>query len=639
MSKIKKRIFLGLFIFILTAFCGLFLIPMEVVGTFPRNGSQGIEIDSEIKINFSMPVNRDILIPSITPEVPGEWRYENPLFSDFKLFRQFGNYNFLDKHLYRTLVFVPDQVLMPETSYKIQLNNIKGVFNIGEANDLSFTFLTQSLPKVAETEPKDGAFDIPPFSEIKIRLTEPNPELVDFDFILEPEVEFEERLNEEKDQYALIPQSGFLQGIKYNLKVIGTFLVKDKETGEVIFQGEPQDLYQGSFETLPPPKIASFRPTGKNVLTDEKIEIFFSEAMQKPSVEDNFLVDPSVKGDFLWSEDGAALTFKPLTKISYDTIFNITVKKGALTEKKGYLPEDVVFSFETIGRVLASFSPGNGASGISVKSPIKVYFNQSVNEESAKEHFKIEPDISGNFYFKGNTMTFQPSSLLSHQTTYKITLLPGVKSVYGLDSNQSFSAAFTTELKTVKLAVPLDFQDYPLSCEAASLKMALAYKGVHASEDQILSYTGVDPVPRQDNIWGDPYIIYVGDIMGKQNSTGYGVYWEPIAKAARVWRSNSEAFTNWNISHLTKEIENGNPVVVWGTIGSNAYQDSWYTKDGKYIYAWKGEHARVVVGFIGKPESPSRIILNDPYVGQLYWSTSSFLSNWNIFGNSGVVVK
>ena len=36
-----------------------------------------------------------------------------------------------------------------------------------------------------------------------------------------------------------------------------------------------------------------------------------------------------------------------------------------------------------------------------------------------------------------------------------------------------------------------------------------------------------------------------------------------------------------------------------GVIGNNAYQDSWYTKDGKYIYAWKGEHARVAIGFIG----------------------------------------
>ena len=90
---------------------------------------------------------------------------------------------------------------------------------------------------------------------------------------------------------------------------------------------------------------------------------------------------------------------------------------------------------------------------------------------------------------------------------------------------------------------------------------------------------------------------------------------------------------------LDKEIKNGNTVIVWGVIGNNAYQDSWYTKDGKYIYAWKGEHARVAIGFIGDPNSPSKIILNDPWAGQIYLSTSAFLSNWNTFGRSGVVIK
>ena len=82
-------------------------------------------------------------------------------------------------------------------------------------------------------------------------------------------------------------------------------------------------------------------------------------------------------------------------------------------------------------------------------------------------------------------MIFQPSLPFSPQTTYKVKILPGVKSIYGLDSNQTFETSFTTELQTIKLAVPMDFQDYPLSCEAASLKMALAYKGVYVSKTKL----------------------------------------------------------------------------------------------------------------------------------------------------------
>lgn len=640
---IKKRVIWGIcfaiVVLIIAAFCGTFLIFPKVVEIWPQDKSQNIRVDSEIKIKFSRPINRDTLIPSINPEISGNWQYQDPLFSTPKFLEKFKKYNFLENHFYQTLVFVPDQVLMPETNYQIELKGIKRVLNFGKTQDFSFGFSTQTLPKVSAVSPEAEKKDVPPFSEIKIKLTQPNLELVNFDFILEPAIDIEIKINETKDEYTLVPKNGFEQGIKYNSRVLGTFVVKDKKTGEIIFQDEAKDLYQGSFETAPPPKISSFKPTSDGVLVNQDIKIVFSDSMQRKSVEENFSISPAIEGNFSWSEDNKTLIYKPATQMPYETTFQITVKKGALNEKGAYLPEDVKFSFKTIGRIWASLSPRNGATGVSVKTPVKVYFNQSVDQKSAIEHFQINPETEGSFSFNGNTMIFQPSLPFSPQTTYKVKILPGVKSIYGLDSNQTFETSFTTELQTIKLAVPMDFQDYPLSCEAASLKMALAYKGVYVSENQIMGYLNVDSAPRQDNIWGNPYQGYVGDINGKQNVTGYGVYWGPIAEVAKIWRPNSQSFSGWNLSDLTKEIKNGNTVIVWGVIGNNAYQDSWYTKDGKYIYAWKGEHARVAIGFIGDPNSPSKIILNDPWAGQIYLSTSAFLSNWNTFGRSGVVIK
>jgi len=618
------KIIIGLFVLILIGLGGLFLISPTVIKTFPQNQAQNIQADSEIKIDFSRPVNRDILIPSIIPDVPGEWQYENPI---------------LERHFYRTLVFIPDQILRPETIYKIRLEGIKRILNVGKSSNFEFSFTTQTLPKVLTVEPKSGTKNILPFSEIKIKLTQPNPELVDFSFVLEPKTEFKARINTEKDEYTLIPKGGFLQGTKYQFKIQSTFFIKDKETGTIIFQDEPQDLYQGNFETAPPPKIISFSPTGSNILVNKDIKIVFTEPMEKESVEKNFSTVPQIEGDFIWAEDKKSLIFKPSQNLPFGTNFKIVLGKGTEDEQRKYFPEDVIFYFKTIGRVWASFSPFNGANGTNIKTSIKVYFDQPVNQESAKERFKIEPQVNGSFSFSEDIMIFYPSAPLSYQTTYKVTILSGVKSIYGLDSNKVFSTTFSTELQTFKLAIPLDFQDYPLSCEAASLKMALRHKGIFVSENQIMNYVGIDSAPRQGNIWGDPYDIYVGSLNGRQNTTGYGVYWGPIAKAAKVWRPNSQAFSGWQISDLTKELKNGNPIIVWGVIGRGAYQDSWYTKDGKYIYAWKGEHSRLVIGFIGNPTSPSKIILNDPYVGVLYWSTSSFLSNWNIFGRSGVVVR
>jgi len=622
-----RKISIGIFSFlglILVALSGFFLISPKITNISPQDNSKNIRVDSELRIDFLTPVNRDILIPLIEPEIPGEWQYEKPIFKE---------------HFYRSLVFVPEQILRPETTYKVTLKNIQGVLSLRKPYNFEFSFSTQPLPKVIKVEPKNEAKEILPFSKIKVKLSHPNPKLVDLDFILEPKTELQIQLNTERDKYTLLPKDGFLQGVKYQFKIRSTFKITDKETNKVIFQEEPKGLYQGTFETAPPPKVISFTPTGSNVLTESNIKIIFTEPMLRKSVEENFYITPSTKGTFIWSEDNKNLTFDPYKNLPFGTNFKIFLKKGTKDEQGKYFPKDVTFSFKTIGRVWASFSPFNGAQGVSVKSSVKIYFDQPVKKNSAKERFKIEPKIDGSLSFSGNTMIFYPSRSFSYQTTYKITILPGIKSIYGLDSNRTFSATFTTQYHTFKLSVPLDFQDYPLSCEAASLKMALAYKGVRVSENQIMNYVGINPAPRQGNIWGDPYNIYVGSLNGRQNTTGYGVYWGPVANAAKVWRSRSQSFSGWSISGLTKEVKNGNPVITWGVIGAGAYQDSWYTKNGKYIYAWKGEHARVVIGFIGSPNSPSKIILNDPYVGQLYWSTSSFLSNWNIFNRSGVVVR
>ena len=121
--------------------------------------------------------------------------------------------------------------------------------------------------------------------------------------------------------------------------------------------------------------------------------------MEKESVEKNFSTVPQIEGDFIWAEDKKSFTFKPSRNLSFGTNFKIAIKKGTKDEQGKYLPEDVIFYFKTIGRVWASFSPFNGANGTNIKTSIKVYFDQPVNQESAKERFKIEPQVNGSFSF------------------------------------------------------------------------------------------------------------------------------------------------------------------------------------------------------------------------------------------------
>lgn len=197
---------------------------------------------------------------------------------------------------------------------------------------------------------------------------------------------------------------------------------------------------------------------------------------------------------------------------------------------------------------------------------------------------------------------------------------------------------------TTYLTVPFLKQKYSLSCEIATLRMALAYKGQTIDEDFLISklpFDTIEPLRIDEvtgkRIWGDPYKGFVGIINGKMPVTGYGVYDKPIYDIARQYR-NAELLENATLRDVINEILLGNPVIVWGSL-VDGRDISWFTPEGKEIKAIAGEHTRVLVGFYGDPEKPTEILLIDPVYGHIRMSTEKFLKDWSHLGNMGVVVR
>lgn len=334
----------------------------------------------------------------------------------------------------------------------------------------------------------------------------------------------------------------------------------------------------------------------------------------------------------------------------------------------------VIYLFILPPRVM-SISPFNQTQDVDLDSFLIIKFDKPVKRQILK-HF-IVPETHGEWKFEDpliknhlfRTLVFTPAVGLEQNTQYQVKI-ENVISPLRIGLANSFSFSFKTqaissekisqdktqpeksigsqpetsslaqtEPKITFLNIALDWQDHPLSCEAASLKMALVSKGVYVSENDIMGKIGYDLTPHQGDVWGEPNKAYVGNIGGKMCDTGYGVHWEPAAKAANTWRE-AESFSGWNLENLIKEIELGNPVIVWGTLPVGTLHDCfWYTPEGRHIKTFQETHVRLVVGFIGEVENPSKIILNDPLTGRLYWSTSYFLTNWKAFGYSGVVVR
>jgi len=191
----------------------------------------------------------------------------------------------------------------------------------------------------------------------------------------------------------------------------------------------------------------------------------------------------------------------------------------------------------------------------------------------------------------------------------------------------------------IRLAVPYHRQEHTLSCEVASLLMALNYKGIKVTENELIQQLPVsDPGPRaKNNTWGDPNLGFVGNINGTMPNTGYGVYEQPIYDLAALYRS-AKIITNGTITDLITELGNGNPIVVWGVVVGRSKDISWKTPEGKIITAKLDEHARTLIGFTGQSDKPELMILLDPVYGEIRLKVADFLKNWELLEKKAVVI-
>ncbi len=191
----------------------------------------------------------------------------------------------------------------------------------------------------------------------------------------------------------------------------------------------------------------------------------------------------------------------------------------------------------------------------------------------------------------------------------------------------------------IKLAVPYHHQQHTLSCEVASLMMALNYKGIKVTENELIQRLPIsDPGSRrQDNTWGDPNLGFVGNINGRMPNTGYGVYEQPIYDLATKYRP-AKIIANGTLADLITELSNNNPIIVWGVVVGRSKDISWKTPEGKIITAQLDEHARTLIGFTGQSDSPQLMILLDPLYGEVRLKVADFLKNWELLEKKAVVI-
>ena len=198
------------------------------------------------------------------------------------------------------------------------------------------------------------------------------------------------------------------------------------------------------------------------------------------------------------------------------------------------------------------------------------------------------------------------------------------------------------------LDIKIHYQEHNLTCEAAALKMALAYEGINVDEMTLIGYMTRDPRPAKFDshghlaTWGDPALGFVGNPDGNiQRYTGYGVYDQPVAYAALLAGANVVAAGGGLYgspiapSEVYDAVLDGHPVVVWI---SNTYRTvslKQYTAyDGSTVSYTLTEHAVTVVGV-----RADAVLINDPWFGQHWHTKAQFEAAYATFQQMAVIVS
>ena len=185
----------------------------------------------------------------------------------------------------------------------------------------------------------------------------------------------------------------------------------------------------------------------------------------------------------------------------------------------------------------------------------------------------------------------------------------------------------------VKLDVPYISQNKNQiynGCEAASLLMGLQYKGY--LKDASLKYIA-DEMPKSED---DPHIGFVRDIYGfEPRDVPHWIAPDALAKFGRSISGNNKIkdITGTNVEGLKKEIDKGNPVIIYATGGNFDDPINWVEEVPKNV------HVMLLVGY--NPKS-NQMLINDPWTktstGQVYISLDRFTTIYNEIGKKAVVV-
>jgi uncharacterized protein YvpB len=519
--------------------------------------------------------------------------------------------------------------IIPKTTYPagapimIYFSNIEGPLTQGYGGEYLLNLNAAELPTITQIIAPVNLDEVPISASFTANLSDPILASGKWNAILVPHVPLNVKSHNEKT-LIIQPNEPLKQGTRYTLTVSQIPLIYRYSDQKILSELTPRLEKVIEFKTAAPPFIDQFAPNGKSIDPATPIQIAFDQPMNTTQIEQSLSISPATPLTFTWSNNGQILVIShpPLPK---NTTYKVALPHGISTQKGGVLESDFNFEFTTLGPiVINSANPPDKAINVAIASAITLNFDQEMAPPFDTKMFTISPNVPGKINTDKSTLTFTPDKPLANSTKYTISLATGLPSKSGLPADKVQTISFTTAGEQVLLDVPFFMQQGLFTCNIASARMLLAYRGVNTDENTLISIIG----EAGKRGAGNPNLGYVSD---------YGTYWDAVARGVAKYKPY-HLIKDGKLSDITRELAKGNPVMTWGQNGwSDPHDISWTAQDGTFIKAVNGMHSSVIRGFSGPETNPTQIFLNDPWRGQYAIPTAEFLRRWSYYSVALVV--
>jgi len=274
-------------------------------------------------------------------------------------------------------------------------------------------------------------------------------------------------------------------------------------------KGNPlQPEFTQSFTTISKdntaPQINEVIPANgaTNVFITDNVKIFFSEPMNKTSVEKGFIlkwtdagVSKTVSGTFSWDTQNMSVVFTPSGSLREGITYTINLPISITDLSGNKMVSSSSLSFTTVPQAAPTIlyvGPVNGSTGVPVTTPVVVDFSEPINTYLINSGtFKLlqgTTPVQGTFEFlnENSRVVFRPSSNLNFSQTYTVILTTGIMDV-SQPSQALKNAPITNTFTTAPNATVPDI----LYLDPAS--------GVAGAEVTIVG-SGFDPNPAKNTI-------------------------------------------------------------------------------------------------------------------------------------------